>query len=95
MCILLLQEDFMMGVKKATVDFVLRDPNDTDLETVDIRTPHRAELPLLTKLWKTSYDAARQKIFRNLHTVNPLLAQILDLWHKNFRYFCFCFVLLI
>lgn len=74
-----------MGVKKATVDFVLRDPNDTGHEAAHSRTPLREELPMLRKQWRTSYDIARQKILRNLNTVNPLLAQILELWHKHFR----------
>lgn len=74
-----------MSVKKATVDFVLRDPNDMCHKVSIAQTLVRQELPLLRKQWRASYNAARLKILRNLNTVNPLLAQVLELWHKSFR----------
>lgn len=76
----------MMAVKKATVDFVLRDPNDTTAEAKETLTPMRAELSQQSVQWKITYDTTRMRMLKNLHTVNPLLAQILYLWHKQYRY---------
>ena len=76
----------MMAVKKATVDFVLRDPNDTTADAKEVQTTKRTELSQQSVQWKLTYDATRTRILKNLHTVNPLLAQILYLWHKQYRY---------
>ncbi|XP_069698472.1 dynein axonemal heavy chain 7 [Periplaneta americana] len=78
------KEEFMLNVKKAIVDFVLQDPSESDNRIKQFDSVHRRELNETSKTWRCSFVKAAAKIKMNLHTVNPCLAQVLDLWHKSF-----------
>lgn len=77
----------MLAMKKAIVDFVLRDPafieNIGNSESSS--TPLRKELVTMSTDWKTSIQQAKIKLERSLFAVNPCLAALLDLWYCNFR----------
>lgn len=77
----------MLSVKKAIVDFVLKDPNDPLPKTAVNTTKERSEVKELSKLFKDSYIVSKKYLLNNLHIVNPLLGHLLDLWFKSYRYF--------
>ncbi|KAG5878487.1 hypothetical protein JTB14_010272 [Gonioctena quinquepunctata] len=79
------KEDFMMAVKKAIIDFVLQDPNFVKTPS-DNESQYRRELKMIGNSFRPSYNAAKLKMERNLHVVNPCLAALIDLWYrKDFR----------
>ncbi|XP_050670474.1 dynein axonemal heavy chain 7-like [Leptidea sinapis] len=79
-----MREDFMMSMKKAIVDFVLKDPNtEESLEEED--TPLKQELAKKDDAWRNRYQCARKFLDKNLHSVNPCIAQVLQIWWKQFN----------
>ncbi|XP_045510942.1 dynein axonemal heavy chain 7 [Colias croceus] len=79
-----MREDFMMSMKKAIVDFVLKDPNtEESLEEED--TPLKQELAKKDDAWRNRYVVAKKYVNKNLHSVNPCIAQVLQIWWKQFN----------
>jgi dynein heavy chain len=82
------REDYMLSVKKAIVDFVLRDSKETDASesAANAKVPeYRAELDVVPRPWHASYVRARSEVAKNLHLINPCMAQLLKLWHVSFK----------
>ncbi|XP_070569551.1 dynein axonemal heavy chain 7-like isoform X2 [Ptychodera flava] len=79
-----MREDYLLSVKKAIVDFVLRDPRERDDDKKEELPPHRAELAVVPKPWNKSYVSASLDIDSNLHVTNPTMLQVLDMWHVSF-----------
>ncbi|KAJ9589753.1 hypothetical protein L9F63_017055 [Diploptera punctata] len=80
------EEEFVLSIKKAIVDFALQDPNECDNRILEFDSQERQELRKRPKSWKNSFQQAYEKIHKNLHVLNTCLAQVLDLWFKTFRY---------
>ncbi|XP_067117728.1 dynein axonemal heavy chain 7 [Osmerus mordax] len=80
-----MREDYLLSVKKAIVDFVLRDPRMNDEENMKDPIPHRAEMELVPKPWNKSFHHAQKSIKEGLHSINPTMLQVLDLWHVSFK----------
>ncbi|CAK8675251.1 unnamed protein product [Clavelina lepadiformis] len=78
-----MREDYLLSVKKAIVDFVLRDPREKEDEAPEL-PPHRAELEVVPKPWYQSYVNASDLIRENLNVINPTMMSVLDLWHVSF-----------
>ncbi|KAJ3181585.1 Dynein heavy chain 7, axonemal [Gaertneriomyces sp. JEL0708] len=81
-----MREEYHMSVKKAIVDFVLKDPRGREEKEgesvfVGIRKS--------TATWQQSYIMARQVIQNSLFSINPTIAEMQDLWHmfQNIRLF--------
>lgn len=83
-CISEVRDEFMLAMKKAIVDFVLRDPDFQEGVNIDI-TPSRKELSEFSSNCKQNIQQVHIKLERNLHVVNPCLASLLDLWYTQFR----------
>ncbi|KAJ8926978.1 hypothetical protein NQ314_020603 [Rhamnusium bicolor] len=81
------KEDFMTAVKKAIIDFVLQDPAFVK-SLSEGESPFRKELKEIGNSFRPCFDAAKGKMERNLHVVNPCLSQLLDLWYTKFRKLC-------
>uniref|UniRef100_UPI00398F1DFB dynein axonemal heavy chain 7 isoform X1 n=2 Tax=Pristiophorus japonicus TaxID=55135 RepID=UPI00398F1DFB len=79
-----MKEDYLLSVKKAIVDFVLRDPREKEEEKKELPT-HRAELEIVPKPWNKSFLLARNLIKANLNSVNPTMLAVLDLWQCSFK----------
>ncbi|XP_041972117.1 dynein axonemal heavy chain 7 isoform X2 [Aricia agestis] len=79
-----MREDFMMSMKKAIVDFVLKDPN-TEESLQEDDTELKQELAKKDDAWRNRYVVAKKYTTRNLHCVNPCVAQILQIWGKQFN----------
>jgi dynein heavy chain len=80
------KEEFLLSVKKAAVDFVLQELSERNNQIKQYDSVHRQELKELSKTWRSAFERNLAKIQKNLHTVNPCLAKVLDLWYKSFRY---------
>lgn len=79
-----MRDDYMLGVKKSIVDFVLKDPHAMDKDPVPIKPPHRQELDVVPKPWNKATAQAYELVSANLFTTNPILAQILNNWYKDY-----------
>lgn len=71
-------------LKSVTVDFVLRDPRETDDNKEEKLPPHREEMAVVPKPWARSYLTSLEYIADHLHNSNPCMTQVLDLWHVSF-----------
>lgn len=81
-----MKEDYLLSVKKAIVDFVLKDPREKDEEKKVDLPSHREELAVVPKPWYRSFLNSWGEARENLHVTNPCMNQILDLWHSSFGY---------
>ncbi|XP_064419638.1 dynein axonemal heavy chain 7 isoform X2 [Latimeria chalumnae] len=79
-----MKEDYLLSVKKAIVDFVLRDPREKDEDKKKELPSHRAELKVVPKPWAKSSMEAYSFIKENLNAINPTMQAVLDLWHSSF-----------
>jgi dynein heavy chain len=71
------KEDYLLSVKKAIVDFVLRDPREKDGEDISLLPEHVRELKLMTpKPWHRAFLSARHFLAGHLHAINPCMLQV-------------------
>lgn len=80
-----MKDDFLMSVKKGIVDFVLQDPSLSELGIVEYDSEARREMKQICRIFTPNYEPIRHKMYNDLHTINPCIAQVLDLWHRQFR----------
>ncbi|XP_064925018.1 dynein axonemal heavy chain 7 isoform X3 [Columba livia] len=81
-----IKDDYLLSVKKATVDFVLRDPREKgEDKKKDFLLPHRAELEVVPKPWNKSFLSACRYMKENLHTLNPTIRAVGNLWETSFK----------
>ncbi|XP_073942137.1 dynein axonemal heavy chain 7-like, partial [Choristoneura fumiferana] len=78
-----MREDFMMAMKKAIVDFVLKDPNAEEASEED--TPFKQEMAQKSDDWRNRYALAKKALAKDLYSVNPCIAQVLQIWWKQFN----------
>ncbi|KAI5631027.1 dynein heavy chain and region d6 of dynein motor domain-containing protein [Phthorimaea operculella] len=74
-----MREDYIMSMKKAIVDFVLKDPEDR----VEVE-PEKLDLGY-DEAWANKYITSKAWLLKNLHIVNPCIAQTLQIWWKQFN----------
>ncbi|XP_067686354.1 dynein axonemal heavy chain 7-like [Haliotis asinina] len=79
-----MREDYLLSVKKAIVDFVLKDPREKDEDKKEKLLPHREELAVVPKPWNKSFLGGLEQMTHHLHVTNPCMLQVLDLWHVSF-----------
>ncbi|KAM6984938.1 dynein axonemal heavy chain 7-like [Aplochiton taeniatus] len=80
-----MRDDYLLSVKKAIVDFVLRDPRENNEDKVKDLPPHRAEMEVVPKPWNRSFLHAQKRMQDKLHSINLTMLQVLDLWHVHFK----------
>jgi dynein heavy chain len=80
------KEEYVLSMKKAAIDFALQDPSVSCNLIKQYNSVYKEELKEMSKTWRPTFEKNLLKLKKNLHTVNPCVAQILDLWYKSFRY---------
>ncbi|KAI9347975.1 dynein heavy chain and region D6 of dynein motor-domain-containing protein [Zopfochytrium polystomum] len=79
-----MRDDYHMSVKKAIVDFVLKDPRDKNelaaKETA--RDEDFVRIRQSTATWSIAYYVAQEKMKASLFIINPTVAGIFENWHK-------------
>ena len=80
-----IKEDYLMSVKKAIVDFVLKDPMDREEETEVVLPTHRQEMMMLPKPWEKSFAQNLKLISNILYTSNAVIGRLVNLWHKSYQ----------
>ncbi|VDM15555.1 unnamed protein product [Hydatigera taeniaeformis] len=88
-----IREDYLLSVKKAIVDFVLKDPSDPNIdglhkqetEEVTAKLEHRRELEVVPKPWHGSFLIAQRFCRVHVHVTNRCMLQVLDLWFSQFN----------
>nr|KAJ3423148.1 Dynein heavy chain 7, axonemal [Polyrhizophydium stewartii] len=82
-----MREDYHMSVKKAIVDFVLKDPRQKN-EYGSHESDHPEEflnvgsIRMSTPTWQSAYRESRDVIRTTLFTTNPSVTEILDVWNR-------------
>ena len=80
------REDYLLSVKKAIVDFVLRDSRENDADKPKEKLPeYKQELEVVPKPWHASFERARHDAYKNLFSINPCMSQVLKLWYTSFK----------
>eukprot|EP00118_Oscarella_pearsei_P018868 m.196512 g.196512 ORF g.196512 m.196512 type:complete len:4008 (+) comp39530_c1_seq1:67-12090(+) len=79
-----MREDYILSVKKAIVDFVLKDPREKKDDSFDKLPAHRKELAVVPKPWNRSFVSARSAMEHILFVTNPTHLALLDHWHKKY-----------
>ncbi|KAJ3227682.1 Dynein heavy chain 7, axonemal [Clydaea vesicula] len=78
-----MREDYHMSVKKAIVDFVLKDPRDKN-SLDDKKKPTQEDFLNIRSsapTWQNDYKVSLQHIKDNLF-INPTITAIVDVWYK-------------
>ncbi|KAM9235850.1 LOW QUALITY PROTEIN: dynein axonemal heavy chain 7 [Leptosomus discolor] len=81
-----MKEDYLLSVKKAIVDFVLRDTREKgEDKKKDFLLHHCAEIDIVPKPWNKSFLSACSYTKENLHAINPVMLAVLNLWETSFK----------
>ncbi|KAH6585966.1 hypothetical protein BASA50_000909 [Batrachochytrium salamandrivorans] len=79
-----MREDYHMSVKKAIVDFVLKDPRQKNEyeNDKDDRPEDFLNIRLSTETWKTAFISAKDAIRSSLFATNSSVLEILKVWGR-------------
>lgn len=78
------KSEYLISVKKAIIDFVLEDTAQKKMKKVEL-TPARLEVKEMAFRWRHKFNENRRVIGNILFSINPCLAQTLEIWHVNFK----------
>ncbi|KAM8856216.1 dynein axonemal heavy chain 7 [Spinachia spinachia] len=82
-----IKEDYLLCVKAAIVKYTFRD-STKERDKPKKRPSHRLEMEVLPKAWNKAFVRAGKRLTDSLHSFNPLMQQVLSVWHvfyKNLR----------
>jgi dynein heavy chain, axonemal len=80
------KDDYLLSVKKAIVDFVLKDSTDEFKKPKSKLPEYRLELEIVPKPWHHKFEKSKNDIAKNLHSTNPCMTQVLKIWDTTFRF---------
>jgi len=92
------RDDYLTSIKKAIVDFVLKDDRQepAQAEGGDEQLgakkpakeiePYTADLQVVPKPWTAEFQSSRVRMRDNLHLNHPMTQYILNLWHADFHH---------
>lgn len=83
-----MQECYLKAMKEAVVAYSLNDVYAMHNKLPMLDTPLRKELRKDSAVWKKSMVRAASFLRENLHQANPLIAEMIKIWHRNFEYVC-------
>eukprot|EP00117_Sycon_ciliatum_P025270 scpid3533/ scgid21010/ Dynein heavy chain 7, axonemal; Axonemal beta dynein heavy chain 7; Ciliary dynein heavy chain 7; Dynein heavy chain-like protein 2; hDHC2 len=79
------RDRYLLSVKKAIVDFVLKDPHAPEFNIED-RPAHRREIAICPKPWADDFEGSMSSIHKGLINcaTNRIQADILALWERQY-----------
>ncbi|XP_051998583.1 dynein axonemal heavy chain 7 [Xyrauchen texanus] len=80
-----IRDDYLLSVKKAIVDFALQDPRENQEDKARDLPPHRQEMEMVPKPWNKSFLQAKKRMRNQLHSINPTMLSVMDLWQVSFN----------
>ena len=80
------KEEYVLCIKKSIVDFVLTDPAADNKGLKEYDSEDRRDAKRVCKEFGLTYQKVKLKLLKNLYLINPCIAQVLDLWHKQYLY---------
>jgi len=73
-------------MKDAVIAYSMLDISAMHNQLPELDTPLRRELRKDSALWKKSMMRATLFLRDNLHQANPLVAEMIKIWHRHFEY---------
>lgn len=80
-----MKEDYMLAVKKAIVDFVLKDPYHPISILPVFNSPERNEIIQIIAEAKGNMKLRCDQLQRKLHALNPCILHIMRLWSEEYE----------
>ncbi|XP_054642367.1 dynein axonemal heavy chain 7 [Dunckerocampus dactyliophorus] len=80
-----IKEDYLLSIKTAILKYTFSDPVEIDEDPEKDLPPHRLELVRVPKAWKDSFVYAQKRMNNWLHSFNPTMQQVLNLWHVSYK----------
>lgn len=75
-------------MREALVSFTLQDVYAMHNNLPALDTPFKKQMRIDSLLWKKSMIRASEFLQNNLHQSNPLVIEMIKIWHRNFGYVC-------
>lgn len=79
------QGSYLKTMKEAAVTYSLHDVYTMRNQLQALDTPLRKELQIDSGSWKKSMMRAKSFLQENLHQANPLVAEMIKIWHRDFE----------
>ncbi|KAL7748727.1 hypothetical protein RI367_005881 [Sorochytrium milnesiophthora] len=76
-----MREDYTLSVKKAIVDFVLKDPRDANMP-VSLAQDEQEEIRTSAPTWQSDFRQSFAVVRANIMIINPTTCEIVDICHK-------------
>ncbi|XP_067122198.1 dynein axonemal heavy chain 7-like [Centruroides vittatus] len=78
-----IKDDYLFNVKKAMIDFALKDPYAKDIEIKE-NLYFKKELKAVPKPWAKRFITNKKTVHCQLYLLNPCLRKLLYLWQQEF-----------
>lgn len=75
-------------MKEAVLTYSLHDVYAMQNQLQALDTPLRKEFRIDSAPWKKSMIRATLFLQENLHQANPLVAEMIKIWHRDYEYVC-------
>ncbi|XP_023224385.1 dynein heavy chain 7, axonemal-like [Centruroides sculpturatus] len=78
-----IKDDYLFNVKKAMIDFALKDPYAKDIRIKE-NLYFKKELKVVPKPWAKRFITNKKTVHCQLYLLNPCLRKLLYLWQQEF-----------
>nr|XP_029135329.1 dynein heavy chain 7, axonemal [Labrus bergylta] len=80
-----IKEDYLLSVKTAIVGYTFRESREIEEDKMKDLPPHRLEMEVFPKPWNEPFVNARERMRLKLHTINPIMQQVVFIWHVSYK----------
>lgn len=82
---MIFQESYLKTMKEAAVTYSLYNVYTMRNQLQELDTPLKKELRIESGSWKKSMIRVKSFLQENLHQANPLVAEMIKIWHRDFE----------